>query len=276
MPAAFAAIRPLYGSRAALFATGLVATCAEMVDYSANARGYSLVTLAFLLLIILAERLRHSPSVRDRALYSIVTALAMWTVPTALYPVGGVSLWLALSLLRRRAFPELRAFVGSMLAAAALTVALYLPALEHSGLAALVHNEVVAPSPWPVFLSEMWRSVGDTLWFWDRGMPALVAVLLGACALVAIVRYGDVSRDDAGFPYVVAVWCAVLLALNHRAPQVRVWQWLVPLAAAMAGAGVVYLIDRSPRVATFTARRFPAWVAAFAAIAAVSLIGSGL
>src|ERR1043166_9594080 len=63
VPATFAAFRPLYGSRAALVAAGLVATCSEMVEYGANARGYSLVTLAFLLLVILAERLRRSTSV---------------------------------------------------------------------------------------------------------------------------------------------------------------------------------------------------------------------
>lgn len=276
VPASYIAVRSLYGARAALLAAALVATCAETVMFSANARGYSLMTLAFLLLIIVGVRLQRSPSRGLWALFAVVAALGLWTIPAALYPVGAVSIWLGISLLQRRAFGDVRAFLMAMVLAAILTLALYAPVLEHTGLAALTRNEVVAPSPWPVFFADMSWSVGETAWYWDRGLPVVFAVVLGACALIAVMRHKHVSRYRISLPLVCAVWCATLLIASHRAPKVRVWQWAVPLTAGLAGAGLAHLIDRWPRAAAFTARWFPACVAAFTVISAVSLIGAGI
>lgn len=280
VPASFFAIRPLYGARAALIAASLVATCSELVVYSANARGYSLVTLAFLLLLILAERLRGRSSPLDWTLYASVAALALWTIPAALYPVGGVSIWLGLSLVRRRSLAEMRPFALSMTCAGILTLAFYVPVLEHSGAAALVRNEYVVPSTWPVFLSEVGQSAGPTLFAWYRGLPFWVAVVFAACGAIALIRHDRVSQGfhaDArvALPYVIGLWCVVLLMVDRRAPQVRMWQWFVPLGAGLIGAGVVHLIEQSGRASAFVARRFPVLVAAFTAIAAVSLLGAG-
>lgn len=276
VPATYVAVRMLYGARPALFAAGLVATCAETVVFSDDARGYSLMTLAFLVLIIVGVQLQRSPSRALWIVFAVVAALGLWTIPAALYPVGAASIWLGVSLLRRRAFADVRTFVMTMTLAAMLTLALYAPALEHSGLAALTRNDVVAPSRWPVFFADMSWSFGETAWYWDRGWPVVLAAMLGACALIAVVRHERVSRSQVSLPLVAALWCATLLIVSHRAPQVRVWQWLVPLAAGLAGAGLTHLIDRWPRATAFNARWFPVCVAAFSVISAVSLIGAGV
>lgn len=281
VPATFFAVRSLYGTRAALIAGALVATCSDLVVYSASARGYSLVTLAFVVLLILAERVQRERSESGMVawtVYALVAALALWTIPTALYPVGGVSIWLGLSLFTRRAYRELRTFALAMMGAGALTVVLYAPALARSGVGALMDNRFVSPSPWPVFLAELSQSAQPTLWYWYRGLPSIVAVMLAGCAVLALIRHDRVFQGSTrvSLPYVVLLWSAALLAVNHRAPQARMWEWVVPLCAGLVGAGVVHLIDLSPRASALVAHRFPALVAAFTAIAAVSLLGVGL
>src|SRR5438270_7714835 len=57
--ATYAVTRALYNPRAALYATGIVASSGVLVLYSTNARGYSLMVLAFLLLVLLAVRLQR-------------------------------------------------------------------------------------------------------------------------------------------------------------------------------------------------------------------------
>src|SRR5687767_791507 len=54
-------VRLLYEGRAALIASALIATSGTLVMYSANARGYTIVALAFTLLVIQAIRLMRAP-----------------------------------------------------------------------------------------------------------------------------------------------------------------------------------------------------------------------
>lgn len=54
VPASYLAARVLYNKRAALLAAALVASSSYLVEYSANARGYSMICLFFMLLPALA------------------------------------------------------------------------------------------------------------------------------------------------------------------------------------------------------------------------------
>src|SRR5688500_2353889 len=93
VPATYAVARAIYGSRAALVAAALVATSGMLVLYSTNARGYSLVALAFLLLLLLAMRLLAGAPTRLWITFAIIAALGLWTIPVMLYPLGTVAVW---------------------------------------------------------------------------------------------------------------------------------------------------------------------------------------
>jgi hypothetical protein len=245
-----------------------------MITFAVTARGYSLVTLAFLLLVVVAAQLDEAPSRRRWAAFAVVAALGLWTIPVMLFPLGAVAGWLALSFARRRAFAELRALAITLLATVALTALCYAPVLAYSGLAALVRNEYVVPSSWPAFGAELARTAASTLWLWRQGIPTPLAWALAACAVVALARHARVSARPVGLPHAAALWCAVLLLAMHRAPPERVWQWLVPLVAGLAGAGLVYAIERSPRLVAQLPRRLPALAVVLAVVNAAALLAS--
>src|SRR5262245_27956602 len=108
IPAAYVATRALYGARAALMAAAIVASSGALTLYSTNARGYSLIVLAFLLLVVISARLVSGGASSLWFSFAVVAALGLWTVPTMMFPVGTMAVWLALSLLIERRGNELR------------------------------------------------------------------------------------------------------------------------------------------------------------------------
>ena len=253
VPAAYVMVRALYGARAAIIAAGLVASSGVLVLYSTNARGYSLVVLAFLLLVLLAVRLREKSENADWLVFAVVAALGLWTVPVMLYPLGCVAGWYALNSLLDDRHGDLRRLGIALSVAGLLTVLLYWPVFSQSGVAAVTRNRFVLPSPWFDFFSELPGTIGEALRSWGLGLPPVLSLLLLAAALFALAIHHRVSALRIGFPLTAFVWSAWLLVVNHRAPFPRTWLWLVPIAAGLAAAGILAALeklgDRGRRIA---------------------------
>jgi hypothetical protein len=77
-----------------------VSASGALAFYSTNARGYTMICLASLLLANALLTLRERSSMAQWSVVVVVTALGMWTVPVMLYPAGGLALWFVLSALR--------------------------------------------------------------------------------------------------------------------------------------------------------------------------------
>jgi 4-amino-4-deoxy-L-arabinose transferase-like glycosyltransferase len=253
VPAAYVTVRALYGARAALIAAGLVASSGVLVLYSTNARGYSLVVLAFLLLVLLAIRLHEKSENADWLVFAVVAALGLWTVPVMLYPLGCVAAWYALNSLLDDRHGDLKRLGIALAVAGLLTVLLYWPVFSRSGVAAVTRNRFVAPSPWFDFFSELPGTIAEALRSWGLGLPPALALVLLAAALFALAIHHRVSALRIGFPLTAFVWSAWLLVVNHRAPFPRTWLWLVPIAAGLAAAGILATLeklgDRGRRIA---------------------------
>ncbi|MEK7401714.1 MAG: glycosyltransferase family 39 protein [Gemmatimonadota bacterium] len=277
VPLTYGAARILYGARAAIVAAALVSASGVLTLYSTNARGYSLVVAAFLVLVLLAAQLIRAPGMHWWVAYGVVSALGVWTIPVMLYPLGAVSLWLALSLLvdgRRR---ELGWLGGALALGAALTLGAYGPVFARTGVASVVRNKFVASSVWTQFLGDMAVAGWDTIRSWGLGWPPIVHAGALAIAAVALARHERLSSFRVGVPLAAFVWSAWLLVVTHRAPFPRIWLWCIPVVSALVGAGLVDLLDRSRRMARFAARvPLLAGIVAVAGSASVAVSGAVL
>jgi 4-amino-4-deoxy-L-arabinose transferase-like glycosyltransferase len=246
IPATYLMARELYGSKAALIATALVATSGTLVLYSANARGYSLVVLAFVVLVLIAIRLIDGAAARRKhwVLFAFISALALWTIPVALYPLGAVALWFAATRLVQRSPRDLVPLAVAIAGAGAMSLLLYSPIIGSHGIGALADNRFVASSGWRRFLAELPVTLGEAARSWTLGVPRAVSLILAGCLVVALLRHRTLPRHSASLPIAAIVWSASLLAIMHRAPFPRVWLWMAPLAACLAGAGAVHLGER--------------------------------
>jgi dolichyl-phosphate-mannose-protein mannosyltransferase len=243
VPASYVAGRAFYGKHAALVGAALVAGSSVIVEYSTNARGYTLLAVVFVLLLALATRLATSWSLGEWLAFSVLAAIGFFTVPVMLYGVGAVAVWLVLS------FPSgerwrllLRRLLPSVVLALVLSAVLYLPIVAASGLSSLVRNDFVESLPWSVFTDELPDSLASTWRGWHRDSPLPLDVMLTAGFLVALVLHRRLSRF-AWPPAVAAmVWIVPVVVVQRVAPFERVWLFLLPLYLITAAAGIVFAL----------------------------------
>lgn len=242
LPLTWAVGRRLAGRSTALLGTALAAGSTSLVLYSVNARGHTIVGAIALVLVLIADHLRTRPSWPLWLAYGIVGALGLYTVPVAIYPLGAVSLWLALDAVRR-AGPRPRAIVrglAPLAAASALVVVLaamlYAPILQSSGLRALTSNKLALPLTIGHFLRVLPAFVYELVLTWTSPFPWWCAPVLFGLALLGLRgRHGD-----ARVPLALAViaWCVGVLCITHRTPFVRFWLSMLPLFLLAAGRGL--------------------------------------
>jgi hypothetical protein len=252
IPATYAAARALYDRPTALLSASLVAGSSILIEYSTNARGYTLITLCFLLLVRLGCALLERPSLLGWGLFALVAALGLWTVPTMLFPYGAVVWWLAFTSLRsgptRTAYG--RSFhawlAGSCALTAVLTAALYAPVLLVSGVGALTANPFVTPTDpgsWTAHLLEMLRATWSQ---WHRDVPAPLTVVLAITFLAtALGAVRPVSRA-VGLAWITVLSSAAVVAVQRVVPYERVWLFAVPLYLIVAAGGLVRLLQLCP------------------------------
>ena len=176
VPLAYAAGAIFYNRKAGLLSAGIVAAAPLLINYSANARGYTLVCALTLCAAALAAYVKDHRNRIAWALLALTCALGFYTIPIMLYPAGMLVVWLALSgLFKDIAQDYRRAFWGYLLGAClllvGLTALLYTPVFIKSGIGAVVNNSYVRPDD-PATLAEQVESrVASTAEQWTSGAP---------------------------------------------------------------------------------------------------------
>jgi Dolichyl-phosphate-mannose-protein mannosyltransferase len=242
VPAAYVAARALYGRYAALVTAGLVASSSVLVEYSTNARGYTILALVFMLLLALATHLRSSPNPAEWLAFAVLGAVGFYTVPVMLYAFGAVVVWLAVSVWTRDRSMIARRLLPSVLVTAVLSLLLYSPIVASSGLDALAANEFVQSLSWSTFTSELPDSLVDVAKQWHRDVPLPLALVLGAAFVTAVVFHRRVSRSSLAPVLAVVAWIGPALVAQRVVPFERVWLFLVPLYLMTAAAGLCFLL----------------------------------
>jgi 4-amino-4-deoxy-L-arabinose transferase-like glycosyltransferase len=252
IPMTFVVGRRLFGSSAALVGAGLVAGSGALVLYSTNARGYTMICLATLILADLLLRIRERSTNTFWIATVFILALGTWTVPVMLFPAGGLTLWFALSALRNETSQpraDLLRLGVVVIVAGVLTLLLYAPIIDREGWSALVGNPFVRGSSWRLFFTQLSSSLSGLHATMSLGLPVVVSIALGVCAIVGVVNERRANGIRVSLVGCVYVWCAVVLLVTHRTPFVRVWLFLLAPAALYVGHGLI----------TVLTARTPAW-----------------
>jgi hypothetical protein len=241
--ATFWLARQLYDARVAVLAAALVGVGSYLVEYSTNARGYTLQALCFVLMLGLVFVAVRRQSLSALLLAALVGALGAYDLPTMLYGVAIAAacfgVWsLAYDGRLRVRGPHL---LAAGLVLGLLVVLLYLPVLVISGADKLVSNRFVVPLGWTEFGPELARSLGRTWGFWNRDVPWPLAALLVVGFAIATALELRKRRMPLGM--LALLICLVFVAAQRVAPFERVWLFLLPLYLVIAGAGLARFVD---------------------------------
>lgn len=250
VPATYVAGRMLYGSAAGLLAAAVVAGSAPLTLYSTNARGYTIICLAFVALVALAASIMRRPGLAAWSYFVLVAVIGLYTIPIMLYPFGAVCLWLGASGMANTSRRRAALHVGvAGVVVGGLTLALYAPALVAVGWEPVGANQFVVPAPWREFLSELPGWLAGVARDWSAGVPRWAAWAGAALAVVGVVGHRLVGKTRHSLPLVALAWCVIVLLANHRLPYGRVWLFLLPAVAIAIGAGVLVIARLVRRMA---------------------------
>ena len=255
VPLTFCLCRKLLRERSGILASTAMAVAPYMVLYSTNARGYSLLVFLTLALAFMGVHVAEKPSLPGWALLSLIAALGMMTMPTMVFAIAGLYLWLVcLLLLNRKTFAAiLREFaIPCTIMTFAFTLILYTPTIVASG---GVGSFVASPAmkerslPWNDFLNRVHHHVPAIFRYFSRDIPHSV-LLMGMILLIAGVL-GAARRRD--WPLLLLLpsmllGAAVVFLIKHRIPPARIWIYLIPFGFVLMDSGFTYLREKLPRL----------------------------
>jgi hypothetical protein len=247
VPATYAAARSLYRTSGAILAAALVASSSMLIEYSTNARGYGIVCLFFMIIILVgAYALRHQ-NWAAWLLLAVVSALGFYTIPIMLYPFGGIVVWLLISIAIGNAQPNARSAVAGLSVATILTMLLagelYSPVLAVSGPKALFANKWVAAGPVAIFLRLLPESLASTWRGWNRDLPMWLAAVLAAGFVISFLFHRRASSLRVPLALALLLCVGPLVLVQRVIPFERVWLFALPLYFIGAAAGLAMALE---------------------------------
>lgn len=243
VPASYLVTRVFYNKEAALLAAGIVASSPALIEYSTNARGYTLVCLIFLLILALGASLKQTRNLAAWFLFFLLSVIGFYTIPIMLYPFGIVIMWLFLSTIFKDTNLShqflIRDLAISVILVALMTITLYVPVLVTSSVRAFISHGFDTSrslSHYVGMLGRDFRYVWDQ---WNFDTPTAIRFLLVVGFAASLVFHRRLARHRVPIVLAVVLFCIPVLLIQRMAPLYpRIWLFLLPLYIGLASAGV--------------------------------------
>jgi len=209
-----------------------------LVFYGAVARGYSLLVLLVIVLALIV--IDDRPPRQFWLPAAFVSALALLTMPSALFPIAGIIIWSVAN--KTESFSDITNNIIHFLLPYCLTLSVfsllfYAPVLMATGGGlSIFQNRFVAPLPWHEFLSGLpvhLHEAGTEL-LRDNSLYVLIIILIGVLASLSSRRVSTLLLC------LILGACTVLFA-TRAIPYARTWIYWIPflLIAADKGWGIL-------------------------------------
>jgi hypothetical protein len=235
-------VRRLLGDRPALIAAALATGAPPFVEHAAQARGYPLMALLSLVAFIALTYLRGERTVTAWVVYATATALAVWTVPVALYATAVTGVWW-LIVSRARWWAAVQ-FTIATSAAGLGALALYTPIMGRQGLRTLLFNDYVLPLELSTLFGVIPHRLGRLLECWTGALPIVIALLLAVALLLGIARKTGGQRAGAVLMISLALGISAMVLAQRGAPHARFLLFAFPLVAGVTASGMASLLER--------------------------------
>jgi hypothetical protein len=245
IPACYFFNRMFYGYHPALYATALVAASSTMIDYSTNARGYTLLCLFTLVMLASLQFLIERDNLFMWLVFVLSAAAGCYTVPVMLLPIAAGVIWYlgAVSGRAKLSGIRYRQLVAALLAAGALVALLYLPVVIASGLSPWEPNESTTPHMWAAFRAQLADRIPAAWAAWHTDLPPGASWFFLAGIVAAILMQKRARLPETYLIPACFLVCILALATRH-VPYARDWLFLLPLYLGAAMAGWAYLLLR--------------------------------
>ncbi len=250
IPAVYWLAKRIYDRWTALGAALLVAWLPMLIDYSTNARGYTLLALITLLCFTLGDIVRKERNSFAWVLIGLLSALGFFTLPVMLLPFGILFVWLFISNQVEGSGPyhsRLDFFLhwsAAGFGAAILTLLFYTPILVYSGSQKLFANDFVASVPWRDLLATLAYRFTETWAEWTYRLPVWAGILIALGFILSLVFHRQLSNLRVPLQGTALLWIVVVILVQRPNAWPKVWLFLLPLVLIWAAAGTIGLLAK--------------------------------
>jgi len=265
-PLVYAFARQSTHKRAAsLLAGAFVALYPYMVQYSVNARGYSLAAAFTVIAAWLAWNVIQRKNRLLWLLFSLSLTLGLYTLPIMLLPAGGLFTWLFLTGLVNKFTPAygrwgwIKYMILSGLLIILGTLILYLPVILGSGLGSLIANPNVAPLNVHEFLPTLTDRLKDISKEWQAGFPLWMTLPALVFVFIGVLRFDKKSRSPVSLTLSLLIFLVLYGVLQKPNLWPRVIYYLTPFLMLALAFGLDALAAVLGRIFKYK-RPLPAWL----------------
>ncbi len=249
IPAVFMLGKAFYNERVGLTAAGFTAFAPFLILYSYNARGYEMLTLLSVWTVTLALYVKRNNNIFGWFMLILLSGLNFFTLPIALYPFGGICVWLLLNVISydpaRTAYSRgrlLKYLITMGLCVSALSILLYVPLLRYSGVASFFGNQYIGGVDAGVFGSTMRSRLVDNLHAFCDTLPPFVCIFIGIGLVVSPFFFSRTSSERVSFGAALLLWMALVIPLQKPNLWPRTLLFLHPFVILWASNGLVSVL----------------------------------
>ncbi len=249
---AYILAKKFFGFRSALLTSILISFTPILLDKSASARGYMIITGLFVSCLLLALYLNQHKNLFGWSILSLLIAFGVFTNPVMLYPFCILYSWLFLQGQFQLISPEylnskqwLLYLAGSSGLAGLLSVVFYSQIFKNYGfLTVFSTNQVVESIPLSRFIRDLPTFFRDIRIEWKTGLSFFMIYLFGIGLLFSFIFYKKYAtkKKISIISTTILVWI-VLVMVQRPTVIPRIWLWLIPIVLFGAASGLVGFID---------------------------------
>ncbi len=242
MPLSYLYFSRNYTKGAGLLATSFIASSSFLICYSTNARGYSILFLAFILLLIIVEEIKKTNAQFWWISFVLVQIIGIYTVPIMIYESVLFSSYLVVSKISMSNLKIKMMYIGlSFFSVILVSILLYLPICWIMGPKFITSNGFVATKPISYAIIHSIDTLKPASNFFYRDVP-LIFKLLIPIGIIASLLY----QKNWRMLYIAILTTLVFIFFIQKViPPPRVLAFLYILFFFSAADGLYLIIKHS-------------------------------
>lgn len=226
-------------------AAGLTAFAPYLIAYSVNARGYEIQAFLSVLTVGLAVYGKRRQNIFSWFLLIIFSALNFFTLPIALYPFGGICVWLLLGVVffkpENTAFSSrwqlLKYLIFTGICVSILSLLLYVPLFRYSGLDSFFGNIYIGGTEASTYGETMMSRLKDSVEAFSGTLPHTLVWCIAAGILASPLLFRKNSDERVSFGAALLLWIAFLIPFQRPNLWPRTVLFLHPFLLMFAASG---------------------------------------
>ena len=235
-----------YNDYIALAAAGLTAFAPFLISYSYNARGYEIQALFSVMTFGLAVYGKRKQNIFSWILLILFSALNFFTLPIALYPFGGICVWLLLNVIffdsenaKWRSRCQLMKYLIFMgISVTVITMLLYTPLLRYSGWNSFFGNIYIGGTEAATYTETMISRLKDNIDAFFGTWPITVVYFITIGVILSIVMFRKNAKEKISYGLALLLWMGILIPFQKPNLWPRTLLFMHPFLLLFASSGI--------------------------------------